>query len=76
MPKLPVVSGREVLRALKRAGFETVAIRGSHHMMRRPGRNETKVSVPVHGSQDMPPGTLRAVLETAGMSVEEFVGLL
>jgi predicted RNA binding protein YcfA (HicA-like mRNA interferase family) len=34
MPKLPVVSGAEVIRALTRLGFEVVRQRGSHVILR------------------------------------------
>jgi len=34
------------------------------------------ISVQVHGNRDLPPGTLRAVVRTAGLTVEEFLELL
>lgn len=35
MPKLPVVSGADVVRALERLGFVVARQRGSHIVMRR-----------------------------------------
>ncbi len=71
MPKLPVLSGREVRRALERAGFVLDRQDGSHAILFNPDTNQT-VSVPLHGGRDMPPGTLRGIIADAGLSVEEF----
>ena len=46
MPPLPVLPGLHVVRALEKAGFEVVRIRGSHHVLRHPDGRGT--SVPVH----------------------------
>ena len=75
MPKLPVVSGREIVKALKRAGFEVLRQRGSHVVMIR--RSDKRVAVvPVHGGKDVLPETLRAILRQAGLTPEEFKRLL
>ena len=70
MTRLPRVSGKAVVRALERAGFVLVHIRGSHHYLRRPGAQQL-VCVPVHGNRDLPLGTLRAILRQAGLSADE-----
>ncbi|MCE7028632.1 type II toxin-antitoxin system HicA family toxin [Jiella avicenniae] len=49
---------------------------GSHHVLRHPERPESKVSVPVHGSRDLPTGTLRSILDKSGLTTKEFVDLL
>ena len=36
MPPLPVLPGLRVVRAMEKAGFEVVRIRGSHHVLRHP----------------------------------------
>ena len=74
--KFPVVSGRATLRALQKAGFALRHVRGSHHVLMHPGPPVRLVSVPVHGSRELPVGTLSAILDQAGLSVEEFVALL
>ena len=74
--KLPVVSGREVVCALERAGFVIDRIVGSHHVMTFPDDHTRTVTVPVHGSRDLKPGTLRSIIRQAGFSVEEFGELL
>ena len=73
MPRLPKVSGREAVAALERAGFQVRRRRGSHIVMVKRGFPET-LSVPDH--RQLRPGTLRALIRKAGLSVEEFLALL
>ena len=70
-PRLPVVSGREALRALEKAGYAEISQRGSHVKLRR--RNRT-VIVPLH--RELAPGTLRSVLRQADLTIEQFTELL
>jgi predicted RNA binding protein YcfA (HicA-like mRNA interferase family) len=74
--KLPAADGRRVVRALTRAGFVVDRIVGSHHVMIFPGDPARTVTVPVHSSRDLKPGTLRSIIRQAGFSVEEFRQLL
>ena len=75
MGRLPVVSGREVLRALLRAGFEEKGWRGGHAVLRHP-ETRRSVPVPLHGGRDLPPCTVRTIIRQAGLTVDEFVELL
>ena len=73
MTKLPVISGRECVKALQRVGFSVKRQEGSHIILRR----ETpfaQVVVPDHRELDR--GTVRAILRHAGLTVEEFTTLL
>lgn len=66
--KLPRdVTGGEAARALQRLGFEFRRQTGSHVILRRKGRT---VVVPMH--RPIKPGTLRGLIEQAGVSVAEF----
>ncbi|MHB1318180.1 MAG: type II toxin-antitoxin system HicA family toxin [Anaerolineae bacterium] len=71
--RLPVVPGRECVRAIERAGFYSVRQKGSHVIMRRDDPLK-EGAVPLHAELDR--GTLRAILRQAGLAVEEFVRLL
>ncbi|MGH2748393.1 MAG: type II toxin-antitoxin system HicA family toxin [Actinomycetota bacterium] len=75
MSRLPRTSGKRVLRALQQAGFEQTHVRGSHHYLRKAGK-EALVVVPVHGNRDLPLGTLRAILRQAELTPEELTELL
>lgn len=69
--KLPRVTGREVVRAVERAGFIFDRQRGSHVILTHP-RTRRRVSIPVHAGRTVKVGTLRGILEDAGLSQEDF----
>jgi predicted RNA binding protein YcfA (HicA-like mRNA interferase family) len=75
MTGLPVVTPRQLIGPLERAGFSMHHIRGSHHYLRRPTKPGVLVTVPFHG-RDLKRGTLRSILRQAGISVAELVDLL
>jgi predicted RNA binding protein YcfA (HicA-like mRNA interferase family) len=72
MPKLPRVSGAEVIRALTRLGFQQIRQRGSHIVLKRiHASGATGCVVPLH--PELATGTLRGILKQAGISVEVFI---
>ena len=75
MPKLPVVNGRETVRALRRAGFVIERQSASHAILVN-YHTDREVSVPMHGGRDLAPGTLRGIISDAGLTVDEFRVLL
>ena len=68
MSRLPVVSGRDLVRVLGRFGFQFDRQKGSHMMLYR-ADPPTTISVPDHRELDR--GTLRAILRQAGISPED-----
>jgi len=76
MARLPSIGGRRVIRALERAGFVVQRTRGSHYILARPGDPGHAVIVPVHGSRDLKPGTLRSIIHQAGLTTDDFIELL
>jgi len=70
MTRLPRVSGKEVVRALERAGFEVQRVRGSHTFLKHPDGRVT--SVPVHSRETIGPGLLRSILRDVELDVEVF----
>ncbi len=73
-PKLPVLSGKELVKALVRAGFEVVRVRGSHHFLRHADGRVTVV--PSHGQESIGPGLLGKILHDCGITREDLVRLL
>ena len=71
MPKLPRVSGAEIIRALERLGFVRIRQSGSHVILRRDGKG---CVVPMHSEVKV--GTLAGVLRQAEVSAEEFTQAL
>jgi len=74
MSRLPTLTPRQVLMALKRAGFVEHHQRGSHLYLWHPER-EVMSTVAMH-ARDLPRGTLRAILRQAGLAEDEFQALL
>ena len=74
MSRLPVVSGREVVRALEKIGYELDRQRGSHMVLRQATPPFRRLTVPDH--KEVAKGTLRAIIRHAGLSFDEFVNLL
>jgi predicted RNA binding protein YcfA (HicA-like mRNA interferase family) len=73
MPKLPRRRGREVIAALRRAGFEVVRVKGSHHFLKHPDGRCTVV--PVHAGEIIGPGLMKTILNDAEITVEQFLEL-
>ncbi len=71
MPKLPRISGTEIVSALTRLGFEKIRQSGSHVIMRRGSKG---CVVPMH--DEVRVGTLAGVLRQAEVSAEEFIEVL
>ena len=71
MPKLPVVSGTEAVKALQRLGFFVDRQRGSHVVLKKnTPQGERGCVLPMH--REIAQGTLRSALKMAGVSAEEF----
>ena len=71
MSRLPVVTDRELLRILQRAGFYVDRVRGSHTILLHPGKPGVRVVLAVHGD-DLHPSELKRVLRASQITPEEF----
>jgi len=69
MTRLPRLTGKEIVRALERAGFQIMRTRGSHVILKHTdGRTTT---VPIHSREIIGPGLLRSILRDIEMTAEE-----
>lgn len=75
MSSLPVVTGKQAVKAFSKLGFSVARITGSHHILKKDG-HEYLLSVPVHSGQTIKPGTLRGLIRAAGITPEEFGELI
>jgi predicted RNA binding protein YcfA (HicA-like mRNA interferase family) len=73
MAVLPVVSGRQALRAFEKLGWEFKRQHGSHMILTRPG-SMVSLSVPDHS--ELRAGTLRSLIRSAGITIQVFVDAL
>ena len=74
MTKLPLLSGKEVIKALSGLGYEIDHQTGSHIILRQQQEPHRRLTVPNH--KEIAKGTLRAIIRQAGLTVEEFTKLL
>jgi predicted RNA binding protein YcfA (HicA-like mRNA interferase family) len=72
MPTLPRLSGRAVVKAFGRDGWQIGRQKGSHVILVKEGSWVT-LSVPDH--REIAPGTLRSLIRASGLTVEQFVAL-
>ncbi len=70
MAKLPTVSGREVVKRLKKVGFVFVRQVGSHMILRREAPPKMTVSVPDH--KELKKRTLKNILRQIGLTARQF----
>ncbi len=69
MPVLPALSGKEVVRIFETFGWNVARQRSSHIVMTKEGEIAT-LSVPNH--KEVAKGTLRSLIRSAGLTVDEF----
>jgi predicted RNA binding protein YcfA (HicA-like mRNA interferase family) len=72
--RLPVVSGRQLIRALEKTGYVVDRQKGSHVVLRHTQPPFRRITVPDH--KELAKGTLRAILREAGLTSDELVELL
>ena len=75
MTSLPALKPIDVIRKLRKAGFIFDRhAKGSHEIWYNPATHRRTV-VPNHPGRDIPKGTLKAIIEQAGLSPGEFINL-
>ena len=71
-PRLPRITGKQLVKALHRAGFECKRIEGSHHIMQKTFAEETvTIPVPVHAGKIIKLGLLNHILRKTRLSVHD-----
>jgi predicted RNA binding protein YcfA (HicA-like mRNA interferase family) len=74
-PKLPAISGDELIRALGKFGYVEIRQTGSHVRMRHPTDAKRRpLSVPRH--KTLKRGLLRRILRDAQIAVDELTSAL
>ncbi|MEM3415111.1 MAG: type II toxin-antitoxin system HicA family toxin [Thermoproteota archaeon] len=65
MPRLKVLSGRDVVKILSRFGFTIISQKGSHVKLRRllPDGTKQTLTIPLH--EELDKGTLKAIYRQA-----------
>jgi predicted RNA binding protein YcfA (HicA-like mRNA interferase family) len=74
MTKAQRVTGKKVIAALRRAGFEIIRIKGSHHFLQHSDGRRTVI--PVHAGEIIGPGLLAKILRDCEMTTDILQPLL
>lgn len=74
MTRMPRLTGQEVISALRRAEFEVVRVKGSHHFLRHADGRATVV--PRHGGETIGPGLMAKILRDCELTRDQFKSLL
>ena len=69
MSSFPSLNGIQLIKALRRLGFEIIRIKGSHHFLRHPDGRCTVV--PVHRGESVGRGLLAQILRDCELTREE-----
>ncbi len=76
-PRLPRLTGKQLVKALKKAGFICNRIEGSHHIMQKTFAEGTvTIPVPVHSGKIIKLGLLNHILRKTRLSTNDLVKLL
>ena len=73
MPSLPILSGQEVVRVFELFGWSIARQRSSHIIMTKQGETVT-LSIPDH--KEVARGTLRSLIRSANLTVDEFTNAI
>lgn len=74
MSKYSVVTGKSLVLALRKLGFDVKRIKGSHHFLRHPDGRTTVI--PVHSGESLGPGLLAKILRDVEKTRDELEELL
>ena len=64
------ISGKDLCKILEKKDWLLKTVHGSHHVYMKAGRKE-RISVPVHGNNDLKLGMLKAIMKIAEIDESE-----
>jgi predicted RNA binding protein YcfA (HicA-like mRNA interferase family) len=75
MSKLPILTAREIIKVLRKIGFEKIRQKGSHAFLAHEDGRTT--IVPIHPGEDISQGLLRKIIkEDIKITIQDFQELL
>jgi len=69
MPKRPRLTGKQLIKALRKSGFQVIRTKGSHRFLRHSDGRGTVV--PVHSGETIGPGLLNKILRDTEIGPED-----
>ena len=73
MPKLPVISGKELIKKLEKIGYLSVRQKGSHMRLIHNNPCNKPLTVPMH--KFIKPGLLHKIIRDANLTLDDFLNL-
>jgi len=74
--RLRGLTGRRVIRALRKAGWSESECSGKHFALENPEKPGVRITIPIHGGRELPVKTVLSIIGQAGLTREEFEQLL
>ncbi|MCY0865490.1 MAG: type II toxin-antitoxin system HicA family toxin [Sulfobacillus sp.] len=68
---MPRLTARELLQKLERIGFVRVRQTGSHVLVRHRDNPQRYAVIPLHSQHTIPPGTLKHILNSTQISIDD-----
>ena len=75
MPKLPIISGKNLLKILKKYEYVQVRQKGSHVFV-EDKNGELSTVIPVHRNEDLGKGLLKSILNDLELDVEDLLNMI
>ena len=75
MAKLPVLSGKEIIKVLSKIDYKHIRTSGSHMIMVKQNENGKK-TLPVPNHKELAKGTLKAIMKQTDLTLEDLLNLL
>ena len=75
MTKMPVLSGKEIIKILSKLGYQHIRTRGSHMIMIKQTEKGKKM-IPVPNHNELAKGTLKAIMNQAGLTLDDLLNLI
>jgi len=74
LSRIPVLSGKELVRAYERLGYLLDHQTGSHMILRHIQPPHRRLTIPNH--KELAKGTLRAIIRESGLTVDELLKVI
>lgn len=75
MPKLPILSGKDVIKILSKIGYVHIRTKGSHAILNKQ-ISSGKITIPIPLHKELAKGTLKSIMRQADMTLEDLLRLI
>jgi predicted RNA binding protein YcfA (HicA-like mRNA interferase family) len=75
-PRAPRLTGKQIERAMLKAGWHLHHAKGAHFYYRHYQHPGKQITIPIHAGEIVPQRTLRSILEQADLTMDDFIKLL